>query len=589
MAYSLLSEPWIPVRPVGGGPVQLVGLRELLLNAAQSERIDDPSPLVTVALYRFCLAVLHRALNGPKDAQEAANWYKNGFPGEAIEQYLNIHAERFDLFHPTQPFMQVPDLTPELEGGKYLSHWTRLGSEVGSANTSFLFNPAGRPGGERTDAIAPAEAARRLLEHQTFALGGLIKRFTTSAKAAPVATLALTMPQGRDLHETLCLNLVAPYGGAGDLPAWERPKLKVSDFKALYDSKTDPSRVPGGLAEHYTWLSRAVNLLPETDERGETVVRFIGFAAGVPYQNTLDTTGKTLDPMVATVPMKSDPKRETPIPQKLRREQLFWRDVLALLPEPQNQPAIVENGKAAGKISVARGVSPASVFHARNVLKALEGATWQPPATGKLNLTALKTQAPELKVMAQPVVPISVFGQITDQGKAFSYRQEGYTLPHAFIKDPQRFTDQIFTVLEDAKTAGNGLRQAVRRLASETLSRGGEREAHKDDVSKLADQLPAEATFWARLEAPFRQYLTEVDASPQQARAHWRRAIVCTAWDAWALACTGVGEGAAELRAASIAERILAAALKSLLPNQDTVSQANTTPQEEPRDQPTTT
>ena len=563
MAYSLLTEPWIPVRPLGGGPVRFVGLRELLLNAAQYERIDDPSPLVTVALYRFCLAMLHRALNGPKTAQEAASWYKGGFPHEAIEQYLSAHADRFDLFG-SQPFMQVPDLTLDLEGGKYLSHWTRLGSEVGSANTSFLFNPAGRPGGERTDAITPAEAARRLSEHQTFALGGLIKRFTTSAKAAPVATLALTMPQGRNLHETLCLNLVAPYDGAGDLPTWERPTPTVAELKALYEGKEDKSRVPGGLAEHYSWLSRAVNLVPETDASGETVVRFIGFAAGLPYQNTLDTTGKTVDPMVATVPMKSDPKRETPIPQKLRREQLFWRDVLALLPEPQNQPKVVESGKAAGKVSLVKGVPPASIFHARSVLKVLEAAYWQPPASGKINFAALKAQASEIKVAAQPVVPVSVFGQITDQGKAFSYRQEGYTLPHAFIEDPRRFTDQIYTALEDGKLAGNGLRQAVRRLASETLSRGGEREAHKDDVSKLADQLPAESTFWARLEAPFRQYLAELDTSPEMAKASWRGAVVRTAWDAWALACTGVGEGAAGLRAASIAKGILVSALKPL-------------------------
>lgn len=172
--YSLLDEAWIPVRPTLGGPVQLVGLREVLLRAREYERIDDPSPLVTVALYRLCLAALHRALRGPKDANQAAEWYGNGFPQEAIEQYLNTHAERFDLFHPTQPFMQVPDLTLELEGGKYLSHWSRLGTEVGSANTTPLFNRAGRPGGERSDAISPAEAARRLLEHQTFALGGLL-------------------------------------------------------------------------------------------------------------------------------------------------------------------------------------------------------------------------------------------------------------------------------------------------------------------------------------------------------------------------------------------------------------------------------
>lgn len=568
--FSLIERGWIPVRPLDGGAVKEVGLRELLLHADQFERIDDPSPLVTVALYRLVLALLHRALKGPNNAAQAAEWYRGGFPTSDIESYLAQYADRFDLFHPEFPFMQAPDLTLDLEGGKYRSHWTRLGTEVGSANTTPLFNPAGRPNGERSDAITPAEAARRLLEHQTFALGGLIKRFTTSAKAAPVATLALSMPQGRTLQETLSLNLV-PYDPHNDQAPWEAQPLKVAQFKAFYDGKEDRSLVPKGLVQHYAWLSRAVRLEPVSVENGEDVVGFIGFAAGVPYQNTLDTTGKTLDPMVATIPMRSDPKRITPIAQKLRREQLFWRDVLALLPEPQHQPTVLDkNGKPV--VATVKGDPPASLAHARAVLHALQNASWESPKTTKIDFTALKAKPAPTHVSAQPVVPVSVYGQITDEGKAGKIvvvRQEEYTLPHAFIENPQRFTDEIYTVLEDAKLAGNGLKQAVRRLAAETLSRGGEREAHKDDVTKLTQQLPTEETFWSRLEAPFRQYLASVDAGAAQARKMWRKNLVRTAWDAWNLACVGVGEGAAGLRAASIAEKILSAALQPLQPKKE--------------------
>lgn len=555
--FSLIERGWIPVRPLDGGAVKEVGLRELLLHADQFERIDDPSPLVTVALYRLVLAILHRALKGPNNVAQVAEWYRGGFPASDIESYLAQYADRFDLFHPEFPFIQVPDLTLDLEGGKYRSHWTRLGTEVGSANTTPLFNPAGRPNGERSDAITPAEAARRLLEHQTFALGGLIKRFTTSAKAAPVATLALSMPQGRTLQETLSLNLV-PYDPQNDQAPWEAQPLKVAQFKAFYDGKEDRSLVPKGLVQHYAWLSRAVRLEPVSVENGEDVVGFIGFAAGVPYQNTLDTTGKTLDPMVATVPMRSDPKRTAPIAQKLRREQLFWRDVLALLPEPQNQPTVLDkNGKPV--VATVKGDPPASLAHAVQVLKS------QPlhETGGDFDFDDNDFLSEEVS-FAQPVIPVSVYGQITDQGKAFAYRQEEYTLPHAFIENPQRFTDEIYTVLEDAKLAGNGLKQAVRRLATETLSRGGEREAHKDDVTELTQQLPAEETFWSRLEAPFRQYLASVDAGAAQARKVWRKNLVRTAWDAWNLACVGVGEGAAGLRAASMAKGILIAALSTL-------------------------
>lgn len=557
--FSLIDEGWIPVRPLESGAARLVGLREALTQARTFERIDDPSPLVTVALYRLCLAVLHRTLEGPESPVQAAKWYSGGFPEEAVHKYLDTHADRFDLFHETQPFMQVADLTPELDGGKYLSHWTRLGTEVGSANTTALFNPAGRPGGERNDTISPAEAARRLLEHQTFALGGLIKRFTTAARAAPVATFALTLPQGRTLHETFCLNLV-PYRPGEDAPAWEQAPLRAEGVRKLYEGNADLSRVVMGLTDHYSWVSRSVRLMP-VEEDGSVCVRSIGFAAGLPFKNTLEETGKTVDPMVATV-LGRDPKQPFPFPQKLRREQLFWRDVLALLPEPQNQRQVLEKGKAAGQVIKVRGTPPASVYHAREVLRVLEEQGHS--VSGSFNLDALDNTPASKYAYTQPVIPVSVFGQVTDQGKAFSYRQEGYTLPHAFVEDPQRFTDEVYTALEDAKNAGGGLKQALRRLVAETLSRGGEREPHKDDVNKLMEQLPAEATFWARLEAPFRQYLAALDDSPTDAAAEWRRTLTRTAWDAWALACQGVGDGAAALRAASIAKGILVSTLKSL-------------------------
>ncbi|GGM19900.1 hypothetical protein GCM10010841_29910 [Deinococcus aerophilus] len=45
--FNLLHEPWIPVRPLNGGAVREVGLRELLLHARTYSRIDDPSPKET--------------------------------------------------------------------------------------------------------------------------------------------------------------------------------------------------------------------------------------------------------------------------------------------------------------------------------------------------------------------------------------------------------------------------------------------------------------------------------------------------------------------------------------------------------------
>ncbi|ULH14072.1 type I-E CRISPR-associated protein Cse1/CasA (plasmid) [Deinococcus sp. KNUC1210] len=503
-SFSLLIDGFIPVR-LRDGSVQDVGLGQALLRARDYERIDHPSPLVTAALYRLCLAVLHRALEGPAGVEEVAGWYRGGFPAGALERYFERFGPRFELFHSRWPFMQVADLHLDLEEGRYVSHWSRLGTELGSANTTALFNPAARPKGDRHDAVTPAEAARRLLEHQTFALGGLIRRFTTSARSAPVATLALTMAQGRSLHETLCLNLV-PYCPDGDLPAWEQPPLTVEGVRALYDPVCE--RRVSGLTDHYSWLSRSVRLQPEMDRDGRTVVRFIGFAAGVPYHSTLEESGETVDPMVATS-RSYDPRRPNPYPRRIRRHQLFWRDVLALLPG--------EEGKKPGQ-----GNPPQVIGHARAVL---------------LGVAALAAdRSPREENMAiQRAIPVSVFGQVSDQGKTFAVRQEGYTLPDAYLTNDHAFTGHVDWALRTAQAAGEGLTRAVHRLATELLARRTERAVQSADLARLISPLPAEPTYWSQLEAPFRTYLSRLD-DPQQAGAQWQQAVEQSAWRAWDLA-----------------------------------------------------
>jgi len=330
--FNLLHEPWIPVRPLDGRPAREVGLRDLLLHARTFSRIDDPSPLITVALLRLTLALLHRSLHGPRNTEQAAKWFTGGFPDDTLETYFQTWEDHFDLFHPERPFWQVRDLTLDLDGGKYRSHWTRLGTEVGSANTLPLFNVAGRPGGERSDALTPAQAARRLVEGQTFLLGGLIKRFTTAAKAAPIATLALTTVQGDTLHETLCLNLPVYAGQEGDRAVWEREPLTVQDVREFYENEL--SEVPRGRTDRYTWPSRSVLLVPEIGETGLVQVTHIGFAAGIPMEGPGEGDGRILDPMVTLRP-PSDPKKPERFPLKLRREQLLWRDLSALLAVPE--------------------------------------------------------------------------------------------------------------------------------------------------------------------------------------------------------------------------------------------------------------
>ncbi|MCP2014462.1 CRISPR system Cascade subunit CasA [Deinococcus sp. HSC-46F16] len=559
--FSLLDREWIPV-VARGGERRHVSLRDSLLRAADFCRIDAGHPLQTAALYRLHLTLLHRALRGPRDAEQGADWYLAGQFPDDVARYLDQYADRFCLFGP-QPFMQVAGLDPAVVGENFRSHWTRLSTEEGSPNTTALFNVEARPGGNRSDALTPAQAALQLVAHQTFALGGLIKRFTTSARAAPVATAGLFLAEGANLHQTLCLNLV-PYPAAmqeQDLPPWEEEPLTVEQIRARYDP--EKPRVAAGYASRYAWPSRSVLLLPEETPEG-VVVRSIGFGAGIPLEGAGEGSGTGTDPMVSLRPSR-DPKNDQPFPYKLRRERLLWRDMNALLPDPAAQ--VSEDRK--GGVKVKAGTPPKTVTHARAVMLAAAerlGQMGKPRPTPSQDVPDdgwAEEGTPDARA-PHPVIPVVVFGQLTDQGKAFAMRQETYTLPEAFIQNPETFRDHVQAALTDAGTVGEGLRRSVHLLAHALLKKDGERDPHKDDVGKLAAQIPAEPTYWAGLDTPFRTYLLALDVDTDAALAGWHAALSRSAWAGWRTAEQAAGMNAVGLRAVQVAQGPLLKALGTL-------------------------
>src|SRR5688500_11864567 len=60
ISFSLVDEPWIPCLTVRGGPAEMLGLGAVLTRPREIREIADDSPLVTVALHRLLLAILHR-------------------------------------------------------------------------------------------------------------------------------------------------------------------------------------------------------------------------------------------------------------------------------------------------------------------------------------------------------------------------------------------------------------------------------------------------------------------------------------------------------------------------------------------------
>lgn len=497
-SFNLVDQPWIPVRTLDGGLATL-SLQDTLLQGGRLRRLEDASPLVLAALHRFLLAVLHRALEGPRTTEQAARWFQDGLPANCITAYLGRWRERLDLFHPTHPFFQVPDLEqvakPEL--------WTILLPEEGSYNSNPLFNPSKRAGYVPNRA-RPAEAARALLACQTCALGGFVKGkvFRGSMKASPIASAALVIASGDNLHETLCLNL-APYADpARDVPIWERDGVLT-----VVHMRKKPQERAKGHVQGYTWPYRSVLLLPE-ERDGQRDVQTVLLAEGVDLQ---EGEAHRTDPMVAYRYDDGLGLR----PYGFSPGKGFWRDFAALLPHKAQKG----------------GIEPGVVRHARDLYRAL-GQRQRPP-----------------KVM--------VAGISNKQAKIGLWRTEYFELPPAILSDRDVY-ELVKTALNEAEESGQQLYGASLALAEGLLSRGGRNPipAHKHN---LVRGLPGLAYYWSGLEAHFTGFLSSVTAEAEEVgvKTKWREVLYRTLRGAWEHTTRAVGNDARALRAVARADRVL--------------------------------
>jgi|GEM_PF-5981475 len=316
--FNLVTEPWIPVLPTSGPPRE-VGLLEALKGAHEFRGLALAHPLEHMAALRLLLAVVYRILTPGLNLTELQRLYREGrLPEDAIAAYLKEHRDRFALEGDT-PFLQVPDLETQPTA------ITILHADLPQGGWPLL---AGRPDTDPPH-FTPAQAARTLLAHQTFALGGLLVRHgVTAALDAPSARFGQFYAAGETLAHTLLLNLAGP-AEPSDLPFWERPQPTAADVEG-YRTRVQPL----GPATTYTYLSRAVRLIPTPTGRYAQV----HYAAGWHYD------APPHDPMLAwtehrtrgRVPHRLDPGRETAF------------DLLAALPvgEGARYPATLRHALA---------------------------------------------------------------------------------------------------------------------------------------------------------------------------------------------------------------------------------------------------
>jgi len=504
-AFNLLDEPWLPVLWRSGTTGEL-GLRELFARSAEILGIAEPSPPAFIALHRLLLAMTHRALTlkfGRWTDADRARWYRDGLPLPAFESYFNLWRERFWLFHPTQPFMQVAALAslPQTQPPK---PWTQLSLESAGGNNPVIFDHSVD---DLPHAVEPAMVLRSLIGFFQFAAGGPVKvlRKDGFGRKGALFDSAAILPVGACLHRTLLLAL-HPAARAkdeidADRPVWEKPPLQPDDL-------TPALTLPTGPNDRYTRCIRAVLLRHEPT----------GSVARVHFCEGLDL----LEDENATEPMNAFRRGSDKwIRLRFSEARSAWRDLPALLPSP-------------------------------------EGSVWRPAA-----VLSWAHNLFEAAGAWDDELEATVAGMAANQGKMLQSRIERFRLPQGLFAAADNAA-ALRVHLQQAEELFSQLRQVANRRAANALPNPASKETQKQ-ARNTVDTGPLAATFFARAERGLPELLTwTAKGTTDEAHLTWQATLLDAARLAWAASGDMLGPSAAALRARALTEDAFLALVRPL-------------------------
>jgi CRISPR system Cascade subunit CasA len=509
---NLIDEPWIPCIDLQGRAVTL-GLGDTLAQAHRLQNIVGDSPLVTAALHRLLLAVIHSALRGPASRRGWADlWQAGCWDMRVLGDYLDRWYNRFDLFHPERPFYQSEDLRV---GSKSI---ISLIPEMASGNNATLFDHHTEEGGE---AFRPARAARALVAAQTFGLAGLCnpkhKLYFTDA---PWARGIVFLIEGDTLFQTLMLNLLRynqeePLpAGENDAPAWEQ------------NDPLQPDReVPLGYLDYLTWQNRRIMLYPEQPAGEKWIVRETRMAPG------LRLTASLLDPMKH---YRLDEKRGELV-WRFREDRVLWRDSSALFQ--------------------------------------LNAEGHRPP----LNFRWVANLVERLDLDPASRYRFAALGMASNKAKVDFFRQEHIPLPLAYFREKElgdALKTALEQADDVRRFLGGAVSALATLLLSPTAYDDNGRKPDPNDVANLRNHWGVERRYWGRLEVSFLELVNALPGDCESALETWKQTLQRAAWEAFDQAQAMAGTDAKGLRATVRAGDQLAAGLTRLFPKPETAQPA---------------
>ncbi|MFS8804880.1 type I-E CRISPR-associated protein Cse1/CasA [Synechococcus sp. R55.6] len=320
-SFNLTTEKWIPVID-RDFQMQELSLIELFKQWESLREIRGDNPPTTLALYRFLLAIMHQAYQGPRDTDHWNDIFQDN--ARKVIDYLQSKQDRFDLLDSSRPFMQDTALTLEKAVPVYAIH---------TMSTSEVFSHEHEWSGY---SISLAEAARLLVRLQGVDITSLRAFYVgqdsgnRSAVNTPTINAANVLLRGKSLKETLMLNLMQyspeneiPSAVSGeDLPTWETETGYSGQPK---------KEIPKGYIHYLTFPWRRLRLFLEVAEMGRVKQLAI-------------TMGNSLPDNVEARQWECGIAYREGKPVRLSLHRQLWRDAdsFLLTADKQTRPRIVD-------------------------------------------------------------------------------------------------------------------------------------------------------------------------------------------------------------------------------------------------------
>lgn len=252
MSFNLVDEPWIPAQTLSG-PREF-SLADVFRHAEDIRMLGGDIPTQAFANLRLLLAICHDAI-GWHTIDAVIDLHDEGLDIAPIDGYLQHHHDRFDLFDPERPFMQVAGL--HTAKGQH-SGLEKLIADV--PNGAPLFTTRA---GRGLDSITAAEAARWLIHAHAFDPSGIRSAavgdtLSSKGKGYPIGPgwagqTGGVVLHGRNLLETLKLNLTHTPNNPDDVPVWRQEPAQTA--------QRSEETTPAGPVQTLVWQSRRMRLI----------------------------------------------------------------------------------------------------------------------------------------------------------------------------------------------------------------------------------------------------------------------------------------------------------------------------------------